>query len=77
MTYTYCHASSLVAGSVAVGRHLGYSGSSGTRTTGPHLHFRIRFGQLRCPQDFLLALYRNAPVPDPRTLPTSGCTYVS
>jgi hypothetical protein len=77
--YTYCHASSLVAanGGVVAGQHLGYSGNSGTRTTGPHLHFQIRFGQLRCPQDFLLALYRNAPVPDPRTLPTSGCTYVS
>jgi murein DD-endopeptidase MepM/ murein hydrolase activator NlpD len=76
VTYTYCHASSLVAanGAVSVGQLLGYSGSTGS-ATGPHLHFQLRFGVLRCPQTFLDALWKGAPVPDPHTLPTSGCTY--
>lgn len=75
--YTYCHGSQRLFASgtrVAGGQLLGYTGATG-HVTGPHLHFQIRFGALRCPQDFLLALYRNAPVPDPKTLPTSGCTY--
>jgi peptidoglycan hydrolase-like protein with peptidoglycan-binding domain len=76
-TYTYCHLNSFVAasGTVNTGQLLGYSGNSGN-STGPHLHFAIKYGGVsRCPQNMLLAIYDGTAVPSPSSLPTSGCTY--
>ncbi|HEY0736265.1 MAG TPA: peptidoglycan-binding protein [Herpetosiphonaceae bacterium] len=76
-TYTYCHLSSFVAGSTTVntGQLLGYSGNTGN-STGPHLHFAIKYGGVsRCPQRLLLAIYDGVSVPHPSTLPTTGCYY--
>jgi len=76
-TYTYCHLNSFVAanGTVNTGQLLGYSGNTG-RSTGPHLHFAIKYGGVsRCPQNMLLAIYDGTAVPSPSSLPTSGCTY--
>ncbi len=76
-TYTYCHLNSFVAGntSVSTGQLLGYSGNTGN-STGPHLHFAIKYGGVsRCPQKLLLAIYDGVAVPHPSTLPTTGCYY--
>ncbi len=76
-TYIYCHLSSFVAGNTAVntGQLLGYSGNTGN-STGPHLHFAIKYGGVsRCPQKLLLAVYDGVTVPHPSTLPTTGCYY--
>ncbi|HEY0605725.1 MAG TPA: peptidoglycan-binding protein [Herpetosiphonaceae bacterium] len=76
-TYTYCHLNSFVAanGTVNTGQLLGYSGNTGN-STGPHLHFAIKYGGVsRCPQNMLLAIYDGTTVPSPSSLPTSGCTY--
>jgi len=76
-TYTYCHFSSFSAGNgtVNTGQLLGYSGNTGN-STGPHLHFAIKYGGVsRCPQRMLLAIYDGTAVPSPGSLPTSGCTY--
>lgn len=76
-TYTYCHFSSFVAGNgtVNTGQLLGYSGNTGN-STGPHLHFAIKYGGVsRCPQRMLLAIYDGTAVPSPGSLPTSGCSY--
>jgi murein DD-endopeptidase MepM/ murein hydrolase activator NlpD len=74
--FIYCHFSSwAVSGgqSVSPGQLVGFTGSTGN-STGPHLHFGIKTGTTnRCPQSFLLALYDGAAVPNPATLPTSGC----
>jgi peptidoglycan hydrolase-like protein with peptidoglycan-binding domain len=77
VTYTYCHFSARRVSDgarVAPGQFIGDTGATG-HVTGPHLHFQIRFGGvLRCPQRLLLALYDGRTPPNPRTLPTSGCS---
>ncbi|HEX6291954.1 MAG TPA: peptidoglycan-binding protein [Herpetosiphonaceae bacterium] len=76
-TYVYCHLNSFVAGNTTVntGQLLGYSGNTGN-STGPHLHFGIKYGGVsRCPQRLLLAIYDGTAVPHPSTLPTTGCYY--
>jgi peptidoglycan hydrolase-like protein with peptidoglycan-binding domain len=77
-TYTYCHLSSFSAGNgstVSAGQLLGYSGNTGN-STGPHLHFAIKYGGVsRCPQRMLLAIYDGTTVPSPGSLPTTGCYY--
>ena len=76
-TYVYCHLNSFVAGNTTVntGQLLGYSGNTGN-STGPHLHFGIKYGGVsRCPQRLLLAIYDGVAVPHPSTLPTTGCYY--
>jgi murein DD-endopeptidase MepM/ murein hydrolase activator NlpD len=74
--YTYCHGSSRSVSNgarVGAGQRLGTTGNTGT-SSGPHLHFQLRSGGvLRCPQTFVTAIARGTTVPDPRTLPTTGC----
>jgi peptidoglycan hydrolase-like protein with peptidoglycan-binding domain len=76
--YTYCHASARVVGDgahVSPGQQLTRVGSTGN-STGPHLHYQIRFnGSLRCPGPQLLALYDGRTPPSPGSLPTSGCSH--
>ncbi|GAA3265029.1 RICIN domain-containing protein [Dactylosporangium vinaceum] len=80
--YTYCHASrrDVTGGRVGAGRQLGLSGGvpgaqgSGD-ATGPHLHLDIAYNGMRCPQPMLVALYDNAAVPGPASLPAGGCSY--
>lgn len=74
-TYVYCHFSqySVASGArVNTGQLLGYSGASGN-VTGPHLHLEVIYSQNRCPQNMLLAIYDGTTVPNPSTLPTTGC----
>lgn len=81
--YTYCHGSAREVKNgtkVTAGTELGLTGSTG-ESTGPHLHFQIRYPlrskKLRCPQSLLWTLYTNSqPPPDAqkiKALPTSGC----
>jgi peptidoglycan hydrolase-like protein with peptidoglycan-binding domain len=77
-SYAYCHFSSYSAAdgvSISAGQLLGYSGNTGN-STGPHLHFGVKYGGVRrCPQNMLLAIYDGVAVPAPSTLPSSGCSY--
>jgi murein DD-endopeptidase MepM/ murein hydrolase activator NlpD len=76
--YRYCHFSSRAVApgtGVRTGQYIGATGNTG-HSTGPHLHLDIRYGGMqRCPQSMLLAVYDGTSVPDPSTLPTSGCTF--
>jgi hypothetical protein len=60
---------------VEPGQLIMHSGSTGS-STGPHLHVDIRTsnGQKYCPQNLLVAIATNKPVPSISALPTSGCT---
>lgn len=75
--WTYCHASTRTVTPLAVvptGAQIALAGSTG-KSSGPHLHLQILAGgRLRCPQPLAVALYAGRPAPDPRQLPTSGCT---
>ncbi len=77
-SYAYCHFSSYSAAngaSVNAGQLLGYSGNTG-HSTGPHLHFGVKYGGVRrCPQSMLLAIYDGTSVPSAASLPSSGCSY--
>ncbi|AGZ39150.1 Esterase [Actinoplanes friuliensis DSM 7358] len=82
--YVYCHASQRSAANgarVAAGTQLGQSGGArgaagAGSSTGPHLHLQLKYpaGQLRCPQQLLLATFNNTTPPALTALPTSGCT---
>ena len=71
-----CHASRrLVAegATVAAGQHIADAGSTGN-SDGPHAHFEVRAGgALRRPGPLLAALYAGRSVPDPASLPATGC----
>jgi len=56
---------------------LGLTGNTGKPTSGPHLHFQIKYlGLLCCPQTFLWDLYLQKALTahDVYNLPTTGCT---
>lgn len=76
LRHTYCHGISShvsVGDQIAPGQLVLTSGDSGRSGT-PHLHLEFRINNVRyCPQPLVLALYEGLPVPDPATLPTSGC----
>ncbi|GAA4920704.1 putative peptidoglycan binding protein [Stackebrandtia albiflava] len=77
--YTYCHFSSIGVSNgqkVTPGQQIGRTGNTGN-STGPHLHFAIRKppNTSVCPQRWLIAVYDGDPVPNPTTLPTTGCYY--
>lgn len=76
LRHTYCHGISShvsVGDQIAPGQLVITSGDSGRSGT-PHLHLEFRISNVRyCPQPLVLALYEGLPVPDPATLPTSGC----
>ena len=79
--YTYCHGvdGSSVSGArpgdkVTAGQLIMHSASTGV-SSGPHLHVQIKYQGNRCPQNLLDALgKKQSSLPDPKTLPTSGCT---
>lgn len=76
--YTYCHLQSWTVSngqSVVTGQQIGVTNNTGS-STGPHLHFGIRTGDVRrCPQNFLLAIYDGVTPPAASSLPTTGCYY--
>jgi hypothetical protein len=65
---------------VLVGQLVMHSGWTGhvipAGPAGAHLHVQIRLasGVNVCPQDWLDALWRGSPPPDPTSLPSQGCT---
>jgi hypothetical protein len=75
--YIYCHATRLavtLGDRVTAGKQIMWSGNTG-HSSGPHLHFGIRVDEVdRCPQPLLRAIYEDATVVAPRSLPTFGCT---
>lgn len=79
LRHTYCHnsAAHVAQGdTIAPGQHIADSGNSGRSGT-PHLHLEFRIDNIRyCPQPLLAALYNNTAIPTPRSLPTSGCSFI-
>lgn len=79
--FTYCHGSDggSVAGAkagdkVVAGQKIMSSASTGD-SSGPHLHLEIEIkGTNHCPQNLFVGIVEGNP-PDPKSLPTSGCTY--
>ena len=46
------------------------------RSGAPHLHLELRINNRQhCPQPLVAALYDNTPIPNPASLPTSGCSF--
>jgi soluble lytic murein transglycosylase-like protein len=74
--WIYCHGSQRLVdkdAKVKAGDQILVSGNTGN-SSGPHLHLGIRVGDRNmCPQSLLIAIYRKTAVPDPRSLPSSGC----
>jgi murein DD-endopeptidase MepM/ murein hydrolase activator NlpD len=83
LSYSYCHGTDggFVAGAtegstVRAGQLIMHSGNTG-HSTGPHLHVGITLDNTKfCPQTLFIGIVSGT-VPDPTTLPTSGCTYSS
>jgi Peptidase family M23 len=78
LRHTYCHNSELHVAEgdpITPGQLIATSGDTGKSGT-PHLHLEFRINNIRhCPQPLVLALYNSEPVPEPATLPTSGCSF--
>lgn len=78
LRHTYCHNSRAVVAegdTVTAGQHIADSGDSGRSGT-PHIHLELRINNVRhCPQRLLDAIYNATPIPDPASLPTSGCSF--
>jgi hypothetical protein len=80
--FVFCHLSARSVGdgvSVAAGARIGTTGESGNAVGNPHLHIEIRTGAegtLRCPQQWLLAVYDHRPPPALFNLTTTGCFFL-
>lgn len=78
LRHTYCHnsyAHVAEGDTVAPGQHISDSGNTG-RSGAPHLHLELRINNIRhCPQPLLAAIHNGTPIPNPATLPTSGCSF--
>ena len=78
LRHTYCHnsyAHVAEGDTIAPGQHIADSGDTGRSGT-PHLHLELRItGTRHCPQPLLAALYRGTSIPEPTTLPTTGCSF--
>lgn len=77
LRHTYCHNIALHAAkgdTIAPGQLIATSGDTGKSGT-DHLHLEFRInGTRHCPQSLVLALYNGEPVPNPASLPRSGCS---
>ncbi|MDJ0771684.1 MAG: M23 family metallopeptidase [Ilumatobacter sp.] len=77
LRHTYCHNVRnhvAVGDQIAPGQHIADSGNTG-RSGAPHLHLELRInGRRLCPQPLLVGLSDGAPT-EPRSLPTSGCSF--
>lgn len=78
LRHTYCHnsvAHVTEGDTITPGQHVADSGDTGRSGT-PHLHLELRSNGVRhCPQQLLAALYHGTPIPEPTTLPTTGCSF--
>ena len=76
--HIYCHNARVyakVGDPIVAGQHIADSGDTG-RSGAPHLHLELRIDNRQyCPQPLVAALYINTPIPDPTSLPTSGCSF--
>lgn len=78
LRHTYCHNSAnhvSLGQAVSTGQHIADSGNTG-RSGAPHLHLELRIDNQRlCPQRLVAAIYHAWPVPEPPTIPRTGCWF--